>query len=142
MIIIIRAEDLEAARRLQSEISEWVRQHNLHSHYRWLVSEDLTGLDSLIQEESCGILVLPAEVDALQGDKLRPDFGPGAVPGSVGALMNAMIFQTIISITELARHLEDPNPGWWWTAAFPWLNLNAAAEITSRAISPGRFTLI
>jgi nucleotide-binding universal stress UspA family protein len=72
LVIIIRAEDLTTARRLQSEISDWVRQHNLHSHYRWLISEDLTGLDSLIQEESCGFLVLPAEVDALQGDKLKP----------------------------------------------------------------------
>jgi nucleotide-binding universal stress UspA family protein len=72
LIIIIRAEDLETARRLQSEISAWLSLHNLHSHYRWLVGEDLSGLNSLVQEESCGILVLPAEVDALQGDKLRP----------------------------------------------------------------------
>jgi nucleotide-binding universal stress UspA family protein len=72
LIIVIRAGDLETARQLQSEISEWVGQHNLHAHYRWLVGEDLTGLDSLIQEERCGILVLPAEVDALQGDKLQP----------------------------------------------------------------------
>jgi thiosulfate/3-mercaptopyruvate sulfurtransferase len=31
------------------------------------------------------------------------------MPGPVGALMNAMIFQTIIPVKELARHLEDPN---------------------------------
>jgi nucleotide-binding universal stress UspA family protein len=72
LVIFIRADDLVTARQLQSEISEWVGQRNLHAHYRWLVGEDLTGLDGLIQEERCGILVLPAEVDALQGDKLRP----------------------------------------------------------------------
>jgi nucleotide-binding universal stress UspA family protein len=72
LVIIIRAEDFETARQLQTELSDWVRQHNLHSHYRWLVGEDLTGLDVLIQEERCGILVLPAEVDDLRGDKLRP----------------------------------------------------------------------
>lgn len=72
LVIIIKAEDYETARQLQTELSEWVRQRNLHSHYRWLVGEDLTGLDSLIQEERCGILVLPAEVDALRGDKLQP----------------------------------------------------------------------
>jgi nucleotide-binding universal stress UspA family protein len=72
LIIIIRAEDLETARQLQTEVSAWVRQRNLHSHYRWLVGEDLTGLNALIQEESCGILVLPAEVEALRGEKLKP----------------------------------------------------------------------
>jgi nucleotide-binding universal stress UspA family protein len=72
LIIIIKAEDLESARRLQTEISDWVRQHNVHSHYRWLIGEDLSGLTPLIQEERCGVLVLPAEVEALQGDKLQP----------------------------------------------------------------------
>ncbi len=72
LVIIIKAEDLESARRLQTEISDWVRQRNVHSHYRWLISEDLSGLTPLIQEERCGVLVLPAEVEALQGDKLQP----------------------------------------------------------------------
>jgi nucleotide-binding universal stress UspA family protein len=72
LIIIIRAQDLETARLLQTEIAAWVRERNLHAHYRWLVGEDLVGLNSLIQEERCGILVLPAEVEALQGDKLQP----------------------------------------------------------------------
>jgi nucleotide-binding universal stress UspA family protein len=72
LFIIIMAEDLETARQLQSEVSARLRQLNLHLHYRWLVGKDLTGLDSLVQEEHCGILVLPAKVEALQGDKLKP----------------------------------------------------------------------
>jgi nucleotide-binding universal stress UspA family protein len=72
LIVIIKAADFDTAHQLQVQISVWVRQRNLHAHYRWLVGEDLAGLDSLIQEEDCGILVLPAELEALQGDRLQP----------------------------------------------------------------------
>lgn len=72
LIIFIKAHDFDTARQLQEQISAWVHQRNLHAHYRWLVGEDLTGLDSLIREEGCGILVLPAELEALQGDRLQP----------------------------------------------------------------------
>jgi len=72
LIIIIKAADFETAHQLQVQISAWIRQRNLHAHFRWLVGEDLTGLDSIIQEEGCGILVLPAEAEALQGDRLQP----------------------------------------------------------------------
>lgn len=71
LIIIIKAEDLESARQLQTEITEWVRERNVHSHFRWLVGEDMSGLTALIEEERCGILVLPAEVESLQGENLK-----------------------------------------------------------------------
>jgi nucleotide-binding universal stress UspA family protein len=72
LIVIIKAADFDAAHQLQAQISAWVRQRNLHAHFRWLVGEELTGLDSLIKEEGCGILVLPAELEVLQGDRLQP----------------------------------------------------------------------
>ncbi|MEJ2597207.1 MAG: universal stress protein [Anaerolineales bacterium] len=71
LVIIIKAEDLKSARQLQTEITDWVRERNVQSHYRWLVGEDMSGLTTLIDEEGCGILVLPAEVESLQGENLK-----------------------------------------------------------------------
>ena len=73
LVVIILSETMEQARQFQSEISEWVRELDVHVHYRWLIRGGLNNLTQLIHSENCGVLVIPAYPEGLQGESL-PDF--------------------------------------------------------------------
>jgi nucleotide-binding universal stress UspA family protein len=71
LVIIILAETVDQARKYQREISGWVRQQNLHIHYRWLVGMKVSRLLELIRSEHCGALVVPAELEEWDGEELN-----------------------------------------------------------------------
>jgi nucleotide-binding universal stress UspA family protein len=68
LTVIVLAEGTEAAQALQSEAAQWLRGHELRASYRWLVGADLRRLAYMVEEERCGMLVLPSKSSRLQNE--------------------------------------------------------------------------
>ncbi len=69
--VIILAEDLEKARLLQQEVSQWLQSRGLAARFRWLVDFNPARLAALVNSERYGALVLPADIQALSGPALE-----------------------------------------------------------------------
>jgi nucleotide-binding universal stress UspA family protein len=68
LTVIVLAEGIETAQALQSEAAQWLRGHDLHASYRWLVGADLRRLAHMVEGERCGMLVLPSKSSRLQNE--------------------------------------------------------------------------
>lgn len=71
LMVIILAETLEDARRLQSEVHGRLREQGLQGHYRWLVQPDAQKMLSIMSAEYCGFLVLPGKSELLPAQEVE-----------------------------------------------------------------------
>jgi nucleotide-binding universal stress UspA family protein len=77
LTVIILAEDIEKARDLQTEVTIWLREHQLASRFRWLLTTAGGNLTGLVKAEQIGVLLIPA------------GFGSGS-PNEVSQLLNEL----------------------------------------------------
>lgn len=70
LVVVILAQSLEEARRIQGQISTLLRRQHLHTHYRWLLDANTRKLDDILIAERAGVLVVPGETEILQGEAL------------------------------------------------------------------------
>jgi hypothetical protein len=70
VIVLIIAPDFEQAQRLQAQAQAELVAATNRTRYHWLRGADAILLAQLARREECGVLVLPAESDALPVDSL------------------------------------------------------------------------
>ena len=70
LTVVIVAANSEQARDLQSDVSGWVRERNIHVHFRWLTRANVNGLLHIAHGERCGTWVVPAGGEAFDRGQL------------------------------------------------------------------------
>lgn len=70
LVILILADSVEKAQRLQEEASARLRQAELEGQYRWLVGSQASRLAALLRIQALGCLVIPFGIDTLPQEAL------------------------------------------------------------------------
>jgi hypothetical protein len=68
LTVLILADEESAVREMQTDVAGWLREMGLEAHYRWLVGVDVQQIDRLVQEEGCGVLILPSQSSRLRNE--------------------------------------------------------------------------
>jgi len=70
LVILALADDPDTAHRLSQQVETQLQAEDLTAHYRWLATTRLSHLNHVVQLERGGVLVLPADIANLQGERL------------------------------------------------------------------------
>lgn len=70
LILFILADNAEQAQGLKQQVSRWLQEHGLMARYRLVLGASLGRLKEMIEAESCGTLVLPAQTSCLEEQDL------------------------------------------------------------------------
>jgi nucleotide-binding universal stress UspA family protein len=68
LTVFILADERDMAKSLQTDVAEWLRERGMEAGYRWLVGVDVTRLTELVEEEGCGVLVIPSQGSRLHNE--------------------------------------------------------------------------
>ncbi len=71
LVVLIMAEEADAAPRLAEEASAWLKERVPHANYRYLPTGNGDALVKVLQENENGLIVLGGESELLQGGALQ-----------------------------------------------------------------------
>jgi len=71
LVVLVMAEEADAAPRLAEEASTWLKERVPHANYRYLPTGNGDALVKVLQENEKGLIVLGGESELLQGGALQ-----------------------------------------------------------------------
>jgi nucleotide-binding universal stress UspA family protein len=70
LTVLLLADEAEQAKKLQSEVKEWLQDRGQEAKFYWLTKVDGAILARQVRVEGCGLLVLPAESEKVSRETL------------------------------------------------------------------------
>jgi nucleotide-binding universal stress UspA family protein len=71
LAVMILADDAAMAQRLQSQVTQWLRERELHAQFIQLTEVNAQTLAQLVEQEACRVLVLPTPSLGLSEEAVR-----------------------------------------------------------------------